>query len=268
MTAVWVGVAAGSGLAFAGLVALAWRLAMPHLGRHQGPSDDVAKREPLPSPPWSESLEDWTERAQRPLYGSMQLAEERALHEDTQAWDRPSQCLVCGVPVAADRNYCCIAHAAWEGGALDWRAGTGAVGDVPGPGESGGQTPQQAEPTPAEVAESRARHGYLPELEEDSLHDETLAWEGACGPVASESGIAVDAAPWEDAPGGQPEMTPVAALPGQPERLADTGDIASAHLLAAITADLNAQDADTAEWLSRMRQECQEYRLRFAETMT
>lgn len=61
----------------------------------------------------------------------------------------------------------------------------------------------------------------------------------------------------------EPEPEPPAE-----ERLADTGDIRSAHFLAEVTAELNAQDAEVAEFLSKLRQECQQYRLDLAGALS
>lgn len=53
-----------------------------------------------------------------------------------------------------------------------------------------------------------------------------------------------------------------------PTRLADTGEIRDAHLLADVTAELRAQDDDTAAYLSRLRSDCLRYRLDVAAALT
>jgi len=70
------------------------------------------------------------------------------------------------------------------------------------------------------------------------------------------------------AAGSEPSGVTGRPLALEPSRLADTGDIASAHFLAEIDAELRAQDDDTAEYLSRLRSGCIEYRLEMARDMT
>ena len=53
----------------------------------------------------------------------------------------------------------------------------------------------------------------------------------------------------------------------EPTRLADTGDIRSAGLLAEITDACRVQDADAAEYLSRFRSECAQVRIELAAAL-
>lgn len=61
----------------------------------------------------------------------------------------------------------------------------------------------------------------------------------------------------------------IAALPRweEPARMADTGEIRSAHFIAGIAAELRRQDDDTAEYLSRFRSRCAEFRLGLARQL-
>lgn len=64
--------------------------------------------------------------------------------------------------------------------------------------------------------------------------------------------------PSEERPG------PVSAPPDPGTRLADTGDVRDAHMLADVLAELRRQDDDTAAYLSRLRSACAQYRLEVA----
>jgi hypothetical protein len=77
-------------------------------------------------------------------------------------------------------------------------------------------------------------------------------------PAGTESAGSGHLMPW---PFGFPPEHPERFAAPEPSRLADTGDIRDAALLAQVTAELHRQDDDTAEYLSRLRSDLLRFRL-------
>lgn len=119
-----------------------------------------------------------------------------------------------------------------------------------------GQPWERQEPTAAEVAASRAAHGYIPELDTDPGPG---GEERSPGPACPRCGVAhrephcADGREWGPWPPDRyvlevdrlPRMGPASL-----ERLADTGDIRDAALLADAAAFMRDQDAEVADWLA------------------
>ncbi len=114
------------------------------------------------------------------------------------------------------------------------------------------------------------------DVPDDPVFDEP----GDSGPAHIHNGSCSGGRCWDGGPGREPfvnnlpadwEGTPIQVLIGpraETERLADTGDIRGARLLAEVAADLRAQDDDTAEYLSRMRSDMAQYRLDLAAALS